>query len=93
MTEEVHVIVRGLVQGVYYRQFTVSEARRLGLTGWVRNDEDGESVELVARGPRRALDSLLERLRVGPPEARVDSVEGRWGEPGGDVFTGFGVRG
>lgn len=93
MTEELHAIVRGLVQGVYFRRFTVIEARALKLTGWVRNMEDGESVELVARGPRPALETLLERVRVGPPDGRVDSVERQWREAGEDALPAFRTRG
>ena len=46
-----HIVVNGLVQGVGFRYFTVTQARRLGVRGWVRNCRDG-SVELLAIGPR-----------------------------------------
>lgn len=65
--------VRGQVQGVFYRQSTRSEARRLGLTGTVRNNPDG-SVSIEAEGPPEALDALAAWCRQGPPAARVTDV-------------------
>lgn len=62
-------------------------AGALALTGWVRNLGDGR-VEVVAEGERAALDGLLDRLRAGPPAARVDAVEARWEDPAGDC-VGF----
>lgn len=72
---ELHVLVRGRVQGVGFRWFVVHEARALGLTGWVRNNEDG-SVEVAARGDEAAIATLRQRLAAGPPAARVDGVDG-----------------
>lgn len=69
----VHATVSGLVQGVGYRYFTVTAARRLGLTGWVRNLRDGD-VELEAQGRRADVDVLLNRLQTGPRWSRVDHV-------------------
>ena len=65
--------VSGRVQGVGFRWFVKSTARRLGLAGWVRNLEDG-SVELAARGGERALSDLRVAVRRGPDGARVESV-------------------
>jgi acylphosphatase len=72
-TERLHAVVRGRVQGVSFRFYTQSQAMTLGLTGWVANRSDG-SVEVVAEGPRPALNRLLDWLRHGPPLARVDDV-------------------
>ncbi len=71
--------VRGRVQGVAYRFHAAAEARRLGLTGTVRNLPDG-SVELAAAGPRESVERLAAWCRRGPPAARVESVELRWDE-------------
>jgi len=71
-------LVRGRVQGVYFRQFVWSQAGRLGVTGWVRNGEDGRSVEVDAEGPVDALKRLLELLHEGPARARVDNVQASW---------------
>jgi DNA ligase D-like protein (predicted 3'-phosphoesterase) len=67
------VEVHGEVQGVGFREATVSRARELGLTGWVRNGEDG-GVRVHAEGPERAVEELVAFLRDGPPLARVDGL-------------------
>jgi acylphosphatase len=66
-------LVRGIVQGVGFRYATVHEARRLGLTGWVRNRGDG-SVEVLAEGEARALEALVAWLHQGPAGASVRDV-------------------
>lgn len=66
--------ISGRVQGVGFRWWTVREARRLGLRGTVRNRPDG-TVEVHAAGPDAALARLAERLREGPPHARVERVD------------------
>ena len=66
-------LVTGKVQGVFFRQSTRLEARRLGLRGSARNLPDG-SVEVWAQGSSVALDALHQWLKHGPPHARVDSV-------------------
>ncbi len=68
--------IHGRVQGVGFRAWTVSEAERLGLDGWVRNRRDG-SVEALFAGPREAVELMLERCRHGPPLARVERIEQR----------------
>jgi acylphosphatase len=70
----VNIRIRGRVQGVWYRGWTVEEAARRGLRGWVRNRRDG-SVEAVLCGPAAAVDDMIEAMRSGPPAARVESVE------------------
>ena len=70
----IHAQVRGRVQGVYFRQSTRDEAKRLGLSGWVRNRWDG-SVELEAIGESAAIDALLKWLRHGPELAVVQGVD------------------
>jgi acylphosphatase len=68
-----HVRIEGRVQGVWYRGWTVEEARRRGLDGWVRNRRDG-SVEAVFAGPGEAVDVMIEACHRGPPSARVERV-------------------
>ena len=86
-----HALVRGRVQAVGFRQFVWSRAASLGLAGWVRNGDDGRSVEVEAEGPADALERLLEILRQGPYGARVDDVQTSWSdEPQG--YTRFEVR-
>ena len=71
---ELHVRVRGVVQGVGFRWFVRERARRLGLSGWVRNLPDG-SVEVAAAGDHGQLELLRAELRHGPRGAFVDAVE------------------
>lgn len=70
------IIVRGRVQGVFYRNWTVGKARELGINGWVRNRAD-ESVEILACGEAKALEALIDACRSGPPAARVTDVQVR----------------
>ena len=79
MTDErarraVRLRVRGRVQGVGFRYFTLRWARELGLDGWVRNLPDG-SVEVEAVGGEEALQGLRRALARGPAGARVAAVE------------------
>lgn len=85
-----HFIVSGQVQGVFFRASTESTARRLGLTGWVRNLRDGR-VELVACGEEAPLRELEQWLRQGPRHARVEQVAVQ--EAALESFPGFSVRG
>ncbi|HSH42307.1 MAG TPA: acylphosphatase [Arenicellales bacterium] len=82
-----HYHVFGRVQGVWYRGTTREQARRLGLTGWVRNCPDG-SVETLACGTPEALAEFRSWLHDGPDAARVDRVEetDSAGEPDTDDF-------
>jgi acylphosphatase len=66
--------VRGHVQGVWYRDWTVQAARNLGVSGWVRNCPDG-TVEAHAQGDETAVHALLARMHEGPPAARVETID------------------
>jgi acylphosphatase len=66
-------LIRGRVQGVYFRASTREVASRLGLRGYACNRSDGR-VEVVTTGDIRSLDSLGEWLQVGSPASRVDEV-------------------
>lgn len=81
--------VNGLVQGVFFRQSTLMEASRLGLTGWVANQSDG-TVRVIAEGEGEALRQLLAFLHHGPSGAQVERVEANWAEATGE-FTRFQV--
>lgn len=69
----IRAIISGRVQGVSYRASTAHEARRLGLTGWVRNLPDGR-VELEAEGMPDAVEALVRWCHEGPPAAKVTDV-------------------
>lgn len=79
----------GRVQGVGFRRYVRGWARKLSLTGWVRNEADG-TVRLVAEGEPAALDRLARLLWGGPPPADVADVEAVR-EPGTGEFTVFRV--
>lgn len=70
----VSVKVRGRVQGVAFRWSTQTEAARLGVAGWVRNDLDGDTVTAHFEGDPAAVDQLVQWCHQGPPSARVRSV-------------------
>ena len=82
--------VVGRVQGVGFRWWTLHQARELGLTGWVMNDHDERTVEVLAEGRTESLDELERRLRDGAPGSHVDDVEVRRSPASGE-FTRFGI--
>ncbi|MCP4119980.1 MAG: acylphosphatase [Desulfobacteraceae bacterium] len=88
--KQVHVIVRGRVQGVCFRMETQRAARDLNLTGWVRNRADG-SVEATFEGEKSDLDQMIQWCRQGPPASSVDRVETDWPDTASG-FTGFDIR-
>ncbi|MBI5517543.1 MAG: acylphosphatase [Deltaproteobacteria bacterium] len=83
MARQLQCVVRGRVQGVFFRASTQREARRLGLTGWVQNRPDG-SVEVLAEGEEDPLKEFLVWLQRGSTAARVDRVDTRWRGFSGD---------
>ena len=83
-------VIYGRVQGVFFRDFVVGCARELGLAGYVINLTNGV-VKVMAKGEREQLDRLVDRIKVGPPAARVAEVVTKWGDYTGD-YSGFVVR-
>jgi len=83
------VIVRGLVQGVFFRDSTRRLAQRYDVTGWVSNRADG-AVEAVFEGEAEAVERLVAFSREGPRGAQVESVEVTEEQPEG--LSGFAVR-
>jgi acylphosphatase len=75
--KQVNLVVRGRVQGVYFRASTQREAKRLGLTGWVKNRPDG-SVEMCVEGEEESLKEMIAWAHRGPTAARVERVDVRW---------------
>lgn len=82
--------VHGLVQGVGYRWYARHLARRLNLSGYVRNRYD-RTVEVVAEGQERTLREFLSHLETGPSAAVVERVDVKW-SPASSAFYGFEVR-
>lgn len=68
------LVIRGQVQGVGFRDWMVARAAVLGLSGWVRNRDDG-AVEALVAGDPAAVEELLRACRRGPRLARVTSIE------------------
>lgn len=85
-----HVIVHGLVQGVWFRASTKDEADRLGVSGWVRNQQDG-SVEAVFEGDKKQVEEIVGWCHRGPSGAKVSKVEIAW-EPYGNELSRFDIR-
>ena len=85
---QVHLIITGRVQGVWYRGWTVKTASALGLQGWVRNRRDG-TVEAMFSGPTAAVEEMIQACRKGPPAARVDEIDV---SPSVDVLAQSGYR-
>ncbi len=83
--KQLQLVVRGRVQGVYFRASAQREAKRLGLVGTVRNRPDG-SVEIVAEGEETSIRELHGWAQKGPGVARVDRVDTRWRSFSGDYF-------
>ena len=83
------VVVRGLVQGVFFRDSARRLAQRHGVSGWVANRADG-AVEAVFEGEADAVERLIAFSREGPRGAQVESVEVTEEEPTG--LSGFAVR-
>jgi acylphosphatase len=85
-----HVIVTGKVQGVFYRAETAAKARRLNITGWVRNLADGR-VEAVFEGDETNVQKIIDFCRSGPPNAYVVDLDVRRREWTGE-FRNFAIR-
>ena len=73
----VKIKIFGKVQGVFFRKSAKDEAVKLGLVGWVRNNNDG-SVELLAAGEKEKLDEFVSWCKAGPALAEVENVEVEW---------------
>ena len=88
--QRTHIWVKGIVQGVGFRYFTVKQARELGVSGWVRNTPDG-GVEIVAEGEKWQLDEFVKNVKIGPSLSSVTGMEVKE-EKYQDEFEGFEVR-
>ena len=69
-----HIVIEGIVQGVFFRASTIEESSKLGLTGWVKNCSDGR-VEAVFEGEIDKIEQIVEWCKKGPPGAVVSNVE------------------
>ena len=89
MDGRAHIIVSGMVQGVGYRFFVTKIARRMELTGWVKNLPSGE-VEIEVEGPKGLVETLITELKTGNSWAMVRNVEIAWEKYQGK-YTGFDI--
>lgn len=96
MTDEpdnlaIHVRIQGKVQGVFFRNWTIGEATRRGLRGWVRNRTDG-SVEAVFVGDEDQVRAMVAACRRGPPKAEVSrlvQIPGEYRPDESEIPPGF----
>lgn len=90
MAERVRVVFSGAVQGVGFRYTARDAARRVGVTGWVRNLSDG-SVETMCEGERECLVRFLAAIRQGPMRDNIRDMATSWSEATGE-FARFEIR-
>jgi len=90
MKTNIHVIISGRVQGVWFRAKTKQKAEQLGLTGWVRNTSNGD-VEAVFEGDEKQVKEILDWCHHGPPFAKVETVKVKNQEPT-NSYTNFSIR-
>ena len=83
------VLVRGHVQGVFFRETARRRAQSAGVAGWIRNNPDG-TVEAVFEGDPEVVERLIAFCREGPRGARVDWVDVSAEEP--ERLSGFAAR-
>jgi len=90
MKTNVHVMISGRVQGVWFRSDTKQKAEQLGITGWVRNTADG-NVEAILEGEEALVKKMIEWCHQGPPSAQVEHVEVKNQDPT-NGFEGFSIK-
>ncbi len=90
MMKRAHLLVKGLVQGVFYRSSARQVARQLGLTGWVKNLPDGR-VEIIVEGAEEKIEEFIKWCWKGPPSAVVENVDVSYSEALGE-FDDFSIR-
>lgn len=90
MIKRVILTIQGRVQGVFFRDSARRRAKKLGLTGWVSNQDDG-TVKVVAEGKQEDLEKLIKWCYNGSKLARVDKVDIQWQEATGQ-FNNFEIK-
>ena len=90
MEARAHVLVSGMVQGVFFRASTRDMANSLGVRGWISNTMAGK-VEAVFEGEKESVAKLVEFCSRGPPGASVVDIDVRWEKHRGE-FSGFEIR-
>lgn len=90
MNKRARLFIFGHVVGVGFRSWTVNQATKLGLTGWVRN-YDYHTVEILLEGPKDKLEEMIKMCKQGPEVSKVEKVEAEWSEVTGE-YEGFGIK-
>lgn len=88
--KQVHIIVRGRVQGVFYRACAREEANKLNITGWTKNREDG-AVEIIAEGEEKDLKRFVDWCKQGPPASNVTDIQSSFSEATNE-FESFNIK-
>lgn len=86
----IKIIIKGKVQGVFFRNFTKTIAKKLEIKGWVQNRSNG-SVEIHAQGAGSQLEELVHKCYEGSPQSIVESLQKDFIETD-EVFEGFVVK-
>ena len=90
MLKQVHLYIKGDVIGVGFRAWTKIQAKITGVTGWVRNNEEG-FVEAQIQGEEEKVKQIIETIKKGPSVSHVSEVEVFWQEPK-EIFDQFEIR-
>jgi acylphosphatase len=91
MKTQLHVIISGRVQGVWFRVSTKEKADQLGITGWVKNNNDG-NVEALFEGEKKNLQEMISWCHNGPSNAIVENVKIVEENQSNNVFDNFSIR-
>jgi len=89
MLKQAHLYIKGDVIGIGFRAWTKIQGKIIGVTGWVKNNEEG-FVEAVVQGDEEKVNQMLETVKRGPPVSRVEDVEIYWQDPK-EVFEEFSI--
>lgn len=90
MLKQAHLYIKGDVIGVGFRAWTKIQAKITGITGWVRNHQDG-FVETIIQGDENKVNKMIDTLKQGPPVSRVDDVETYW-QDAKEIFDEFEIK-
>lgn len=90
MLKQIHLYIKGDVIGVGFRAWTKIQAKIIGVTGWIRNHQDG-FVEASIQGEDEKVKQILELIKKGPPVSHVSDVQSFWQEPK-EIFDKFEIR-
>jgi len=91
VVKRVRLVLKGKVQGVFFRDFAKQNANKMGLVGYAKNLKDG-GLEIVAQGEEKKLEEFIKLCRRGPIFAKVDSVDVKHESSENEEFEYFDIR-